>query len=94
MFSTTRNILNYAKKHYDAISESRIDQQIDHFTICTVVLLAVPFTVSYDIGVTLGEECMRSTPDETIKEEKPHALLQSPLRRSARLAEKARSKLQ
>lgn len=88
MFSITRNAVSYAKTHYNSIPGSSIDTTVDHIATCFVVLLAVPFTVCYDIGTALGEECMRNTPDETLQK------LQPPLRRSARLAEKARSKLQ
>ena len=94
MFSITRNVISYAKKHYDAIPGSSIDTTVDHMATCFVILLAVPFTVCYDIGTALGDECMRKTPEETINEEKALALLQPPVRRSARLAEKARSTYQ
>lgn len=91
MFSITRNAVSYAKKHYDAIPGSSIDTTVDHMATCFVMLLAIPFTVCYDIGTALGEECMRKTPEEIVQEKKALALLQPSLRRSARLAEKARS---
>lgn len=89
MFSITRNIASYAKKHYDSIPGSSIDATVDHMATCFVVLLAIPFTVCYDIGATLGDECMRTTAEEIVQEEKA-----VPVRRSARLAEKARSTYQ
>ena len=89
MFSITRNVVSYAKKHYDGIRDRSIDTQLDHIATCVAVFFAIPFTVCYDIGTAIGDECMRTTPEEIVQEEKA-----VPVRRSARLAEKARSTYQ
>jgi hypothetical protein len=86
MFTNTRSVVDYIKIQWNTFTkpislDDTMDESIKRITISLFLITVVPFVVCYDIGYTIGAECTRS--ESPIPEP-------TPLRRSARLAEKHR----
>lgn len=90
----TFEALDYLNSLWNQYTAQSIDDHIDQFAtnvcISLCVISILPFTVCYDIGYKIGNDCYERKPEEWKEEEKP---LPPPLRRSARLAEKRAKKL-
>ena len=89
MFAVTQFLIEYMKSTWDhEIKPDNIDDTIQHIltSVCTNVCIIsiLPFITMYDIGYDIGSECTRSTPPTSIT-------VDTPLRRSARLAAKKTS---